>query len=112
MVETFVEVEDVVVEKRNVERLKLEVENNQHALDTVLSIMGLANIEQLKQVVISLMTFETFGISQEQIIGLARNATLGHLNTKRRQQWERSREWGNWVEGNNGGGGYHASYPY
>ncbi len=112
MVETFVEVEDVVVEKRNIERLKLEVENNQHALDTVLSIMGLANIEQLKQVVISLMTFETFGISQEQIIGLARNANLGHLNTKRRQQWERSREWGNWVEGNNGGGGYHASYPY
>jgi len=36
------QVQDVVAEKRNINQLKSELENNRHALDTMLSSLGLA----------------------------------------------------------------------
>jgi len=99
-----------VIEVQDINRLKLEVENNQHVLDTRLEELGLGDFEQLRQVIAALMTLENFGISQEKIIGLCRNLDLSRL---RRQEWQRGREWGNWTQENNGGQEYgYAGYSF
>jgi len=100
-----------VIEVRDVKRLKQETNNNQRTFDTMLSTLGLGDFEQLKKVIVALMTLENFGVGVEQIVGIARSFDLDRV---RRQQWERhaqGRKWGDRDIPENNGGQY-AGYPF
>ena len=102
MVEMFVEVQDIVAEKRNINQLKEEVTHQTHVLNTRLEELGMGDFEQFTQTVAALITLESFGISQEQVIGLCRN-----LGQRRQQQQQDNRTRPrSWVNDNNGGSQY------
>jgi hypothetical protein len=105
-----------VMEVEDVKRLKEETNGNRRALDTMLSTLGVG-LDQLKQIIVSLMTLEDLGVDVEQIINLCRTypsrLTGRDMDRLRRQEWERKgREWGNWIQENNGGGGQEYDYGY
>jgi hypothetical protein len=71
MVEMFVDVRDVVMEKKNLEQLKQDINNNERVFRNMLSTLGVS-LEKMKQAIISLMTLEEYGIDCDKIIGIAR----------------------------------------
>jgi len=102
-----------VMEINNVKRLKKETDDSQKALDTILSTLGVG-LDQLKQIIISLMTLEDFGIDYEGILSLSRDLDLGRLRREQQQQWKRGQEWDVQLnQGNNGGQEYgYTNYWY
>jgi hypothetical protein len=72
MVEAFLDIQDVVTEKENVQQLKKELDKQQEIINYRLEQVGFGDFEQLKQTVIALMTLrDNIGISQEMIISLS-----------------------------------------
>ena len=106
------EIQDVVAEKRNIRRLKEELDNDRHAFDTILSTLGLGDLDQFKKIIQALMSFENCGVGFDQIINLSRSLDLNRL--RRQQEWERRAqgwEWGDRdIQENNGG--QYARYPF
>jgi hypothetical protein len=72
-----VEIEDA----RNDIKLKLEVENDRKILDEKLENLGLGDLEQLKQIIVSIMTLESFGVGIDQIINLCKSCRLQNQKT-------------------------------
>jgi len=106
------EIQDVVAEKRNIKRLKEELDNDRHAFDTILSTLGLGDLDQFKKIIQAFMSFENCGVGFDQIINLSRSLDLNRL--RRQQEWERRAqgwEWGDRdIQENNGG--QYAGYPF
>jgi hypothetical protein len=69
IINAFTEALEVV----DIKRLKEETDQQQNFINIKLEELGLGDFSQLKQVVISLMTLESMGMSLDQIVGLARN---------------------------------------
>jgi hypothetical protein len=65
---TFLEIQDVAMERERIKNLKEETDHKLSVLRRKLEEIGLGDFEKLKQIVVSLMTLETYGIGIEQII--------------------------------------------
>jgi hypothetical protein len=65
---TFLEIQDVAMEKERIKSLKEETDHKLSVLRRKLEEIGLGDFQKLKQIVVSLMTLETYGIGIEQII--------------------------------------------
>jgi murein L,D-transpeptidase YcbB/YkuD len=65
---SFLEVQDVVIEKENIKRLSEETDHKLRVLERKLEEIGLGDFENLRKIVVSLMTLETYGIGVDQII--------------------------------------------
>jgi hypothetical protein len=88
----------------DLKRLKEELNNDRRAFDTILSTLGLGDLDQFKKIILELMKFENFGVGFDQIVSLSRSLDLNRL---RREQWERrGRNWSasEFVNDNNGQG--------
>jgi hypothetical protein len=110
----FSDIQDIVIERKNIERLKAEARNNQKAFQKMLDTLGV-NLDGLKKLFVSLMSLEQQGISLDEIVNLSRTVS-NHLNQIRRQNWERNAQdgWAQDVNVNNEGGGqdYDQGYGY
>jgi hypothetical protein len=91
---TFTEMVEIEDARNDTKRLKLEVENDRRILDEKLENLGLGDLHQLKQVIISIMTLESFGVGIDQIINLCRSFRLRGENQKLGSQ--------NWTNNGNG----------
>jgi hypothetical protein len=69
----FLEIQDVVIEKERIKRLKEETNHKLRVLHTKLEQIGLGDFESLRRVVVAIMTLETYGIGVEQIISYYHN---------------------------------------
>jgi hypothetical protein len=65
---SFLEVQDVVIEKEHIKRLSEETDHKLRVLERKLEEIGLGDFENLRKIVVSLMTLETYGIGVDQII--------------------------------------------
>ena len=64
----FLEIQDVVIEKERMKSLKEETDHKLLVLRRKLEELGLGSFEKLRRVVVAIMTLETYGIGVEQII--------------------------------------------
>lgn len=117
IMEAFVEVIEINDARDEIRRQKQEIEEQREILDKNLEEIGFGDMEQLKQVVASLITLAGYGILQEKIISICRNL---YSNTNRlNNNWSRPGNWdAGFVNDNNGHGsqgynnqGYHG-YGY
>jgi hypothetical protein len=90
----FADVQDLMTEKKNVERLKSEAENDRRAFQRILDTLGIS-LDGLKAILTSLMTLDRFGVSQDMIINLSR---------KLQESEPGGRGWSPNISENNGGG--------
>jgi len=70
---SFLEIQDVIMEKERIKTLKEETEHKLQVLERKLDQIGLGDFERLRRVVVAIMTLETYGIGVEQIIGYYQN---------------------------------------
>jgi len=70
---SFCEVQDVIMEKERIKTLKEETEHKLQVLERKLEQIGLGDFDRLRRVVVAIMTLETYGIGVEQIIGYYQN---------------------------------------
>jgi hypothetical protein len=64
----FLEVQNVIMEKEHIKRLSEETDHKLRVLERKLEEIGLGDFENLRKIVVSLMTLETYGIGVDQII--------------------------------------------
>jgi hypothetical protein len=108
MVNSFIEIQDIAAEKRDLKQQKQEIKKQWEILDRRLEEIGFGNFEQLRSTITALMTFERFGITQDMIIKLCNQGP----QTSRRA-YECDAQYIN--QRNNGGGGqnhYNNNYGY
>jgi hypothetical protein len=64
----FLEVQDVVMEKERIKNLKEETDHKLRVLNRKLEEIGLGDFEKLRKIVMSLLTLENYGIGIDHII--------------------------------------------
>src|SRR5215469_6131686 len=82
MVETFLEIQDIAAEKRDVMRLKEGERDSRHSFR---GIGSGRSFDRFTEAAAKLVTLNQQGVSLDQIISLPRT-----INQTRRQHWERS----------------------
>ena len=108
----FAEVQDVIAEKKSIKQLKREIDEQKEVIDRRLEELGFGDFDKLKEILLSLMTLESFGIGVEQIVGISRNL---HQHQIRRQQWRPSSSQGwdaGFINDSNGHGSWSQEYGY
>jgi hypothetical protein len=107
----FAEVQDVIAEKKSIQQLKREIDEQKEVLDRRLEELGFGDFDKLKEILVSLMTLESFGIGVEEIVGISRNL---HQHQIRRQQWGPSSSQGwddaGFINDSNGHGSWGQEY--